>query len=246
MTLAFRILDWSAWAPEPYSEVQSSPDGSGTVGDTDVAPAVAPDVKDLPMSLRRRLSPAGKMALRVAYDVGCGKSDRLVFSSRYGDCNQTVAMLKDLATETPLSPARFSTSVHNAYAGLLSIASGNRQSHTAIAAGPASFCAGLTEAICLALDDPGLPVVLVQYDVPVAAFYEVGDDLSPVPVALALRLVATGTEGQAVSFSCRPSEDDNQSSGDPTTAFVEFLAQEQAAWKWTDGTTEWTCEKHAA
>src|SRR5690606_27849510 len=163
VTFSFTVRSWSAWAPgldgpaawEAWAEGEAdTPKADG-----------APDVRDLPAGLRRRLSRLGKMALRVAMDVDPGFSPRIIFSSRNGNVTQMLGLLESLARDEPLSPTAFGMSVHNSLAGMLSIISGNRESHTAIAAGGESLCCGLIEALGSLQEDPS-PVLLLHADEP--------------------------------------------------------------------------------
>ncbi|MBP1628076.1 MAG: 3-oxoacyl-ACP synthase [Holophagaceae bacterium] len=70
----------------------------------------------------------------------------MVFASRHGDCERTQGLMKEVAEGTPLSPAHFSVSVHNATVGLWSLLKGNRNPASSLAAGPDTFAMGLLEA----------------------------------------------------------------------------------------------------
>ena len=51
---------------------------------------------------------------------------RTVFASRHGSINESIELIECVARGQPLSPAKFSHTVHNAQAGLFSIAARNR------------------------------------------------------------------------------------------------------------------------
>jgi hypothetical protein len=145
----------------------------------------------MPMLLRRRLGKLGQLAVSAAYEAGAAPSVRYVFSSRHGEFGRTLALLRGAALGEPLSPAEFSVSVHNALAGLLSIASKATSGHTALAAGADSFAYGLVEAAASLAAAPDQPVLLVYYDEPLPAPF---DELVPpggeAPLACALLLHA--------------------------------------------------------
>lgn len=109
-----------------------------------------PDLPGVPAMLRRRLSAMGKAALWCAgqvLDANTGPEPvTSIFCSQHGEVSRTVALLKDLAEHSPLSPASFSLSVHNAIGGIHSIAGDVEHSITAIAAGPDSPFSALLEA----------------------------------------------------------------------------------------------------
>ncbi len=118
----------------------------------------------MPMMLRRRAGKIGQQAIAAAYEIGASPQARYIFCSRHGDFRRTAGLLQAVASREKLSPAEFSVSVHNALAGLLSIATGATAGHTAIAAGPDSFACGLIEAAATLADAPEEPVLLVYYD----------------------------------------------------------------------------------
>src|SRR6516164_4833273 len=118
----------------------------------------------MPMMLRRRLGPLGQRAIAAAYETGADAGARYIFASRHGDLRRTATLLASLAARETLSPAEFSVSVHNAFAGLLSIATQATAGHTAIAAGPDSFAFGIVEAVGCLMAAPAERVLLVYCD----------------------------------------------------------------------------------
>lgn len=76
----------------------------------------------IPAMQRRRLSALAKMALSSALISLNGQHvDYIVWASRYGDEQKTLDILQDVLQQQTPSPTQFSTSVHNAIAGLYSI-----------------------------------------------------------------------------------------------------------------------------
>ncbi|WP_328188628.1 beta-ketoacyl synthase chain length factor [Marinobacter sp. OP 3.4] len=130
--------EWASWAAGP-SRAPSCP-----------AEPYKPDLPGVPPMLRRRLSGMGKAALWCAgqvLDANTGPEPvTSIFCSQHGEVSRTVALLKELAEQSPLSPASFSLSVHNAIGGIHSIAGGVEHSITAIAGGPDSPFSALLEA----------------------------------------------------------------------------------------------------
>jgi hypothetical protein len=144
---------WAAW-----SLVPSRIDAQGE-------PAVAA----MPAMLRRRAGFLGKMALEVAYQCLDGRSDvPAVFCSRHGEVGRALGLLDDLAGHQPLSPSAFGLAVHNASAGLFSIARSDRANHLALAAGSVTVEHAVVEA-CALLADGAPMVLLVAYDTALAA-----------------------------------------------------------------------------
>lgn len=242
VTFSFTVRNWSAWAPgldgpaawEAWAEGEAdTPKADG-----------APDVRDLPAGLRRRLPRLGKMALRVAMDINPDFSPRVIFSSRNGNVTQMLGLLESLARDEPLSPTAFGMSVHNSLAGMLSIISRNRESHTAIAAGAESFCFGLLEAVTSLQEDPSAPVLLLHADEPLPEFYAPFGDPETPPAALALLLAPfeAGESAFRLGFAGHETE---ARSGDPLAGFLRFLLRGEARWDWSGAQGEWWCRRHA-
>ncbi|WP_417822319.1 beta-ketoacyl synthase chain length factor [Terasakiella sp.] len=234
MPAAFNVSNWSAWGPglETYQKWMSSQDLSETLKKNDDVP----DVKDLPMMLRRRLSRLGRMVMRVTHDLDDIKNIPMVFSSRYGESAQTVKMLQSLSQKEPISPAHFSMSVHNGLAGLFSITSKNIQAHTAVSAGPASFCNALLEAGTMSQLNPETPVLLVHYDELLPDFYEGFSDETVKPMAMALVIRQNASEQISYSVS---KTDGNRSKEDAALNFMDGFLKKKKSWFWSDGRTQW-------
>src|SRR4030095_4253261 len=98
--------DWRRWA--------------GVERQDDSPPAA--ELPPVPVSLLRRVSALGQQALKAAWGLPALHQSRFVFASRHGEFDRTLGILQSLAQREPPSPADFSLSVHNALAGLLSIA----------------------------------------------------------------------------------------------------------------------------
>lgn len=240
--IEFSLGRWSAWAPELESRAAWRAWAFET---QDIPPSgrALPDVKDLPAGLRRRLSPLGKLALRVAMDVAAEPSLPVVFSSRSGNITQTLGLLKSLAGEEPVSPTGFGMSVHNALAGTLSIITGNREPHTAIAAGRDSLCLGLMEATAM-LAEGANAVLLLHCDEPIPKFYAPFGDTTIPFAALALVLLPAGEgEGEySLGFSGRET---TEGAGDPLPGFMRFLAGRRESWQFEGAEGQWRCDRHA-
>ncbi len=109
---------------------------------------------------------------------------RMILSSRHGEYARTFSLLTEEAETGTVSPADFSLSVHHALVGLLSIVTGNRVGHSAIAAGRESFASALLEAAaCLAEGERDVLVLHFDSSLP-DAYAEPKEE----PVALALLL----------------------------------------------------------
>ena len=147
MGLGFNIAKCVAWAPGLYSteDWQLWQQGQKQLG-TELK---LPELKAVPAMQRRRLSPFAKVTLHCALEATMHERADIhsVFSSRHGDLHRTSGLIEDVASGTELSPTKFGLSVHNAVAGLYSIYTGKRAPISAIAAGEASFIAGLIDSV---------------------------------------------------------------------------------------------------
>lgn len=222
-----------------------------------VRPADAPDLcwppldasdtppAAMPLLLRRRVSPIGQAALRSAWLLPNLDQARFIFCSRNGEFDRTLAMLTDMADDEPPSPADFSLSVHNALAGLLSVAARNRNGHTALAAGFDTFGFGLLEAAACLHEAPEQPVILVHFDAPLPADYpEATPRASATPQALALLLVAPSQAPRRVVMLAAAAEDTNAAEDaepdDAACAFLDFLQRASPQASATGETMRWT------
>ena len=189
--LDMRVRAWAAW-----TEGADSLDTGGVIH-----PAAA-----LPTSLRRRITPMGRKALEAAWTVLAGRQGpepRIILSSRHGEYVRTQGLLSSLAESGEVSPAEFSLAVHHGLAGLLSIATGNRAGHTAIAAGADSLPSALTEAAaCLAEGDHS--VLVMHFDEALPRSYALAGGEAEPSLALALLLSAHDGEGFGLTWQPAP------------------------------------------
>ncbi len=175
---------WSTWAKEPFE--------IGFGGE----PAVA----SMPAMLRRRAGFLGKMALETAYQcMGERRDVPAIFCSRHGDVARAVDLLQDLVSGVPLSPTNFGLAVHNASAGLFSIARGDRANHPALAAGASSIEHGVIEA-CSLLADGATEVLLVAYDTCLPEVFARYEDCAEQPHAWAWLIVPSRGESICLSW----------------------------------------------
>lgn len=218
----FCVRKWAAWTP-----------GRAPI---DAAP---------PALLRRRVSALGQEALRAAWSLADSAESRVVISSRHGEFGRTLSILESLVDRTEVSPADFTLSVHHALAGLLSIARGNQQGHTAVAAGPESFCFGLLEAVACLKETPTKPVVLLHYDEPLPSPFSVFEEPAAAPEVLAL-LLATEEPGISLSLAFGPAPAAARRSGSHARDFLDLLETPDQAERISVGERlEWHWRRHA-
>lgn len=199
----FSIVKHAAWAPGLETPQQWQ---AWAQADLPVAPIAAggePGVRMMAPLLRRRAGQLGKMALEVAYAcLGEQRDIPLVFCSRHGEVARAVELLSALVQGEPLSPTAFGMAVHNASAGLFSIARADTAQQVAMAAGAASLEAAVIEA-CALLADGAAQVLLVVADCPLPAPFEAFEDCLEQPHAFAWLLQAGDIPGAAFGLSWR-------------------------------------------
>lgn len=232
----FCIRGWAAWMPGRETEA-SWRDWAGA--QSAATPVNGGDRAPIPVILRRRVSPLGQAALRAAWGLSDIQDARIVLASRHGEFSRTLSILDSLAAGEVVSPADFTLSVHHALIGLLSIATNNRQGHTAIAAGSASFGLGFVEALACLIERPTQPVVLVYYEEGLPVPYDCFNETHDQPLALALTLESVGA-GETFSFATM-SETSNATGSAQALDFLRFMltespklssCNEHLAWQW--------------
>jgi hypothetical protein len=131
------LEDWLAWSAEKMDFALDSRH--------DLNQRQGPE-PPLPAMLRRRLDGTGRAVCDALSLLDPEHSFPVVHASRHGDVKSSLAMLQALAEQQPLSPAKFSMSVHNAVLGVHSIARKNTRSMQALAACGHELDAMLLEA----------------------------------------------------------------------------------------------------
>jgi hypothetical protein len=175
---------WAAWADAPWP----------------LAMGEEPKVAAMPAMLRRRAGFLGRMALEVAYACLDGQTDvPTVFCSRHGEVGRSIDLLSDLARGEPLSPTAFGLAVHNASAGLFSIARADRANHVALAGGTATVEHAVIEA-CGMLADGAPSVLLVACDAPLPELLARFEDCDEQPWAFAWTMTAAGARPLRLSW----------------------------------------------
>ena len=239
----FRLIDWVACAPGLENREDWTAWFHGIKTHKDDAAKVA---VTLPTMLRRRISVIGQMAFRASYALSENQTARFIFCSRHGEFQRTLNILKSLTENDPVSPAEFSLSVHNALAGLLSIAWKNTAGHTTISAGADSFGAAILDAIGCLKTTPAEPVMVVYFDELLPAPYDAFGDSDETCLALAMLLGAPHSDpgDLTISFEPRPRQTKSLSASGQALDFIRFILSgesesvsigERLQWRWQRG-----------
>lgn len=201
----------------------------------------------MPAALRRRVTAIGREALEAAWAVlppDC--QIRMVLASRNGEYRRTLDLFTELVEVGSVSPADFSMSVHHALAGLLSIVTGNRAGHTAVAAGPDSFGYGLLEAVACLSEDTA-PVMMVYFDEPLPEIYAptLSDDIAA-PFALAMVIAApSGNDTDYLTLSMTAKAGADPATPAPARAFLDFLISGRSELRFSGERHDWWCRRAA-
>ncbi len=195
----------------------------------------APDASLVEPLLRRRLSALGKGMIACAARATNGFGPmRSVFASRHGEPARTLPLLEDMAAGLDISPTQFSMNVHNAVAGIWSIARQDTSAITALGAGTETFGWGLLEAFALHQED-GEPVLFVFGD---DAVPEALSAAPPEPLhALALLIANPGARTLRLE---RDPEANAVSTTLPQSLHALRVLAGEAPGPWTDSRGAWT------
>ena len=106
------------------------------------------DVSFIPMLLRRKLNKFGRAGLYTLYNAYENDTNpNLVFASSYGDIERVEKLITQREEDGEVSPAGFSSSVHNATVGLFSLLEKIKTAYNSISAGDRTLSAGFLESI---------------------------------------------------------------------------------------------------
>ena len=239
-SVRFRVQDWMACGVGLESREDWIAWLQGAKNPKDDAAQAA---VSLPTMLRRRISVIGQMAFRASYALSEDRMARFIFCTRHGEFQRTLRILKSLVAEEPISPAEFSLSVHNALAGLLSIAWNNTAGHTTISAGADSFGSAMLDAVACLKSRPNEPVLVVYFDDLLPEPYDEFADDDETCVALAMLLSSPHEDGEDLTLALEPRDRDmmSLSASGQALDFLRFILSgeperksmgERLQWRW--------------
>jgi hypothetical protein len=230
----FVINNWRAWAPGiSIKHANLIPESSQT------------DLRQVPKLLHRRLSTLAKAVFLTAEKccISAPSSIPVVFSSSHGEICKSLEMLKTLQREEELSPTAFSLSVHNAIAGLFSIAFNNHEEITVIAPCQEGIAAAFAEGLGMLQEDKP-EVLLIFYDEPIADFYPTAPYHlnAPEPCVLALRI---SRAGDGTRISLQRSQQGRNDGEQPVQllAFIRYLLADDSELELGNPGRCWTWRK---
>ncbi len=239
--LRFSIMAHSAWAPGIATPAEWA---AWAKAPTRIGDGPDPALKAMPAMLRRRAGFLGKMALEVAYACLDGRTGvPTVFCSRHGEVGRALDLLGTLAKGEALSPTAFALAVHNASAGLFSIARADRANQIALAGGSATIEHGVIEA-CGLLADGAPMVLLVACDCPLPAPLDQFEDCDEQPFAWAWLM--TAAQGEALSLRLDAAEPPAAPPSMPAALdLLRFHLSGEARHERVSGARRWTWTRDA-
>ncbi|CBL46071.1 Conserved hypothetical protein [gamma proteobacterium HdN1] len=190
----FDLARWNAWPSANYAPQTANAPTEATSVETNNTPPLP----FLPAMQRRRLSPLARICFHLYWNtVPEGESCGLVFCSRHGETNRTLAMLQDINQDQPTSPTAFSHSVHNATPALLSIARRDISEQVSIAQlGEDGLVAAFLEAGMMLADGSVEQVLVICADEPLPKIYQPHVKNAPSVAWAAAFLLKPGTQWQ--------------------------------------------------
>lgn len=168
-TWGIDLLAWDAWAPGLDSKAAWQDWLAGGETKPRNLEKEVPLGKKIPPRSRRRCSAASLMALETGLSVcdqaeTSGANVNLIYCSRNGELVTLRNLLEDLCVNEPLSPTKFSNSVHHTPTGYFSLITKNHRISRTISGGDDCFVTGLLETVSLHKKDPETPVLLFYCD----------------------------------------------------------------------------------
>ncbi len=219
--------DWQAWNEEQSLAVQKT----------------SPSPKSIPAMLRRRLSPLGKLALSCFEQLPENQANSAVFCSEHGEVERTVSLLSGIARGDDMSPSNFSVSVHNAIAGIYSIAHKYHGAINAICAGPNSLFATLIEAYGL-IQSGHEQVACLVYDEPLPDIYPRSHCLGREALAISFLLSKAESGTEAFELLGEPNtSNEEESSNFPGEKLIGFLLSPDTPLSYRSNSHLWTLRR---
>ncbi|MCW4153164.1 beta-ketoacyl synthase chain length factor [Halomonas sp. 18H] len=215
MRAALHLEDWQAW-----SAAQS---GVAICSQHDLSSNVS--ASPLPPMLRRRLDEVGRATCGILSSLDPETACPLIHASRHGDASHTLQMLASITQGDPISPTRFSMSVHNAVLGVHSIAHRHHLPLQALGACGNEFDSLLCEAMGYLVE--GYPAVVIVFsEGPLPEPYQEHAEDPGAPCAVGMRLsLGRGAKlvSQTVASPSRPTPADVIAWLNADTPFLDGL-----------------------
>ncbi len=224
--VSLAIESWSALGPglETTAQWQSW----FAKASDDELEATPPSLKQIPALLRRRFSTLGKYAAASTLNLLAeGESLPSIFASRHGDTGLTLSLLEEIGRAEPISPTGFSLAVHNAVAGIISIARADKAPITAISSMQGLLLQTFFEAVVQLESHPR--VLCVINDIPLPELYRPYELGPPFPFALAFIVRRSDSSDANLILRPTPEADSQLSTYDEIFQFIKLLVDKQGS-----------------
>lgn len=195
-----------------------------------------------PVMLRRRLTPLGKLVASALAAVHLRDEEPFVVASSWGDSGKSCQLVSDMTATGDVSPAGFTSSVHNAASGAAGIWLKNHAPAPAVSAGNFTTEAGLTESFLQLQKSESVVLVRVEAPLPNVWDHPAHERIAPaVPYVWALRLTRQPSEA---GFSLTPTATVGAvAATEPLPADLTFLLSDTPQWLHAEGERGWLWQK---
>ena len=195
-----------------------------------------------PVMLRRRLTPLGKLVASALAAVHLRDEEPFVVASSWGDSGKSCQLVSDMTATGDVSPAGFTSSVHNDASGAAGIWLKNHAPAPAVSAGNFTTEAGLTESFLQLQTSESVVLVRVEAPLPNVWDHPAHERIAPaVPYVWALRLTRQPSEA---GFSLTPTATVGAvAATEPLPADLTFLLSDTPQWLHAEGERGWLWQK---
>lgn len=215
-------------------EALAAPSAVTAAGELPACPA--------PVMLRRRLTSLGKLVASALAAVQLRNEEPFVVASSWGDSGKSCQLVSEMTATGDVSPAGFTSSVHNAASGAAGIWLKNHAPAPAVSAGNFTTEAGLTESFLQLQTSESVVLVRAEAPLPDVWDHPAHERLAPaVPYIWALRLTRQPSQ---TGFSLTPTATVGAAAvTDPLFSDLTFLLSDAQQWLHTEGERGWLWQK---
>lgn len=195
-----------------------------------------------PVMLRRRLTPLGKLVASALAAVHLRDEEPFVVASSWGDSGKSCQLVSEMTATGDVSPAGFTSSVHNAASGAAGIWLKNHAPAPAVSAGNFTTEAGLTESFLQLQTSESVVLVRAEAPLPNVWDHPAHELIAPaVPYVWALRLTRQPSEA-GVSLTPTATVGAVAATA-PLPIDLTFLLSDTPQWLHAEGERGWLWQK---
>ena len=195
-----------------------------------------------PVMQRRRLTPLGKHVASALAAVHLRDEEPFVVASSWGDSGKSCQLVSEMTATGDVSPAGFTSSVHNAASGAAGIWLKNHAPAPAVSAGNFTTEAGLTESFLQLQTSESVVLVRAEAPLPNVWDHPAHELIAPaVPYVWALRLTRQPSEA-GVSLTPTATVGAVAATA-PLPVDLTFLLSDTPQWPHAEGERGWLWQK---